>query len=522
MRKEVVVAVTTAAAVVAVAMLLRQTKRRSERRWRHAQRILRKFARDCATPVPKLWNVANDVVAEMQAGLGSSESNLSMLASYVASLPTGDEKGLYYGVNLRGDSFLILRARLGGKNEPIYELHREEISFPSSVMAGTSKEIFDYIALHLASFVTSHTESTSNDRRATQRKLGFTVSYPVDEFSSSSGTAIKWKTSSADDTVELAYSLCTTFHAFIDRIDIKIRLEKGWWMTSIRLWRNMAWTCVFLPCGLSYYGVIVQVDDTIGDLAGGRYYSTDSVAAVSLGMGTNAAYVEPAQSVTKWQGQSPKSGEIVIINVQWGSFRSSHLPVTEFDSSLDAESSNPCSRIFEKLVSGMYLGEIVRRVLLKMSQEAALFGDTVPPKLTTPYTLSSPDMAAMHQDTSEDHGVVDEKLTEVFEITNSTPAVREVVAEVCDIVAERGARLAGAGIVGIIKKLDRSANKKSVVTVEGGLYEHYRLFRNYVHSSVWEMLGNELSDNLIIQHSHGGSGTGALFLAASQTENAAS
>jgi len=95
---------------------------------------------------------------------------------------------------------------------------------------------------------------------------------------------------------------------------------------------------------------------------------------------------------------------------------------------------------------------------------------------------------------------------------------REVVAEVCDIVAERGARLAGAGIVGIINKLGRIENKKSVVTVEGGLYDDYRIFRNYLHSSVWEMLGKDLSDNVIIEHSHGGSGTGALFLAAAQTQ----
>lgn len=96
--------------------------------------------------------------------------------------------------------------------------------------------------------------------------------------------------------------------------------------------------------------------------------------------------------------------------------------------------------------------------------------------------------------------------------------MREVVSEVCDIIAERGARLAGAGILGIIKKLGRIENKKSVVTVEGGLYEHYRVFRNYLNSSVWEMLGNDLSDNVIIEHSHGGSGTGALFLAASQMD----
>lgn len=105
------------------------------------------------------------------------------------------------------------------------------------------------------------------------------------------------------------------------------------------------------------------------------------------------------------------------------------------------------------------------------------------------------------------------------QITDSTPLVREVVAEVCDVIVERGARLAGAGIVAIVKKLGRIANKKSVVTVEGGLYEHYRIFRNYLNSSVWEMLGSELSDNVIIEHSHGGSGAGALFLAASQTQN---
>ncbi|KAJ0096509.1 hypothetical protein Patl1_28432 [Pistacia atlantica] len=56
-------------------------------------------------------------------------------------------------------------------------------------------------------------------------------------------------------------------------------------------------------------------------------------------------------------------------------------------------------------------------------------------------------MATMHQDTSEDHEVVGEKLEEIFEITDSTAMGREVVVEVCHIVAERGARIVGAGIV---------------------------------------------------------------------------
>lgn len=39
------------------------------------------------------------------------------------------------------------------------------------------------------------------------------------------------------------------------------------------------------------------------------------------------------------------------------------------------------------MISGMYLGEIVRRVLCRMAEEAALFGDVVPPKLKKPFIL---------------------------------------------------------------------------------------------------------------------------------------
>lgn len=35
----------------------------------------------------------------------------------------------------------------------------------------------------------------------------------------------------------------------------------------------------------------------------------------------------------------------------------------------------------------MYLGEVVRRVLLKMAKETALFGETIPSKLAVPYML---------------------------------------------------------------------------------------------------------------------------------------
>lgn len=478
-------AVTTVAAAV---LLVRQWKRRSEQRWRHAQRILRKFARECAVPVPKLWQIADDLVAQMQAGLTSKQSTLQMLPSSLPSLPNGDEKGLFYGINLRGTVLIIIQARLGGKNatmsriggrnEPISDLFRQEIPIPPNIIEASSQEFFDWITVELGKFISMHSEGLQGG----EKNLGFTVSPTIAEVAASRETAIAWKDLLLGDAA--TNKLLNEINVAMEKHSVDKR-------------------------------VFALVDDTIGVLAGGRYYSKESVAAITLGMGTNAAYVESAQSVVKWPDETPKPDEIVI-NIQWGNFRSSHLPITEFDASLDAESSYPGSQIFEKLISSTYLGETVRRVLLKMAQESALFGDTVPPKLAIPYSLRSPDMAVMHQDTSEDYEIIDEKLTEIFGITNSTTMARELVAEVCDVVAERGARLVGAGIVGIVKKLDRLSNRISIITVEGGVYEHYRVFRNYLHSSVWEMLGNELSDNVIIEHCHGGSGASAVFIASSQ------
>lgn len=44
-------------------------------------------------------------------------------------------------------------------------------------------------------------------------------------------------------------------------------------------------------------------------------------------------------------------------------------------------------QIFEKLISGMYLGEIVRRVLLKISLQSSIFGNLDQTKLKTRFIL---------------------------------------------------------------------------------------------------------------------------------------
>ena len=109
--------------------------------------------------------------------------------------------------------------------------------------------------------------------------------------------------------------------------------------------------------------------------------------------------------------------------MEWGNFWSSHLPRTSYDIDLDAESSNPNDMViidsllnfsffhlvvhhelslgeqssikifrivviqgFEKMIAGLYLGDIVRRVIRHMSQVSDIFGPTSS-MLSEPYVL---------------------------------------------------------------------------------------------------------------------------------------
>ncbi|KAF5202012.1 Hexokinase-1 [Thalictrum thalictroides] len=480
-RKEVMISVAVGAIASAALFLLRHWQKSSRRRWKRTQRFLHRFAAECSTPIMKLWHVADDLVLDMQAGLSSESERKSKLRSNVHFLPTGDDQeGLYYGLNLCVTEIQLSRVHVGGNNVQ----ESKSVPIPSNVTRNSSsEELFYFIAMELSKFVS--TESFEGGAKR-QNRLGFTYSLALEQDPISSGSTIKWKSFSNNDTV--AKDMVDKFNKALEKYGVDMRIS-------------------------------AMVDETIGNLIGDRNYNDNVVAAITLAMGTNAAYVETISPASNLIGPPPMSEEMVI-DTRWRNFNSTHFPLTQFDIQLDAESSNPGEHNFEKLVSGMYLGEIVRRVLVKMAKETALFGDSIPPELNNPYVLRSPDMASMHQDTSENREVIGEKLREVFKINDTTPMVREIVADVCDIVVERGARLAGAGILGILKKLERiDTTQKSVVTVEGGLYQHYRLFRNYMHSGIWEMLGNEFSDSLTIQNSSGGSGIGAVFLAASQSHS---
>ncbi|KAI8014333.1 hypothetical protein LOK49_LG05G03765 [Camellia lanceoleosa] len=449
--------------------------------------ILTKLRKDCATPLPLLRHVADSMAADMRAGLSADTgSDLPMILSYVDSLPTGNEKGLFYALDLGGTNFRVLRVQLGGKDDRVTATEFEQVSIPKEIMFGTSEELFDFIASGLANFAEKEGGKFQLPS-GRKREIGFTFSFPVKQTSIDSGILIKWtKGFAVSGTAGKDVVAC--LNEAMERRGLDMRVS-------------------------------ALVNDTVGTLAGARYWDDDVSVAVILGTGTNACYIECVDAIPKLQGHNSTSGR-TIINTEWGAF-SNGLPLTQFDRDMDAESINPGEQIFEKTISGMYLGEIVRRVLLKMAEAGSLFGEFVLEKLSTPFVLRTPDMSAMQQDNSQDLEVVEAILYKAVGVKSNLNA-RKIVLEVCDTIVKRGGRLAGAGIVGILQKMADSkglvSGKRTVVAMDGGLYEHYPQYRIYLQDAVTELLGSEISKNIVIEHTKDGSGIGAALLAATNSK----
>jgi hexokinase len=110
-----------------------------------------------------------------------------------------------------------------------------------------------------------------------------------------------------------------------------------------------------------------------------------------------------------------------------------------------------------------------------------------------------------------------------LQITGTSLETRRMVVEICDIVANRSARLAAAGIVGILRKIGRAVpggeRRRSVVAIDGGLFEHYAAFRRCMESTLVELLGEEAARSVAMKLTKDGSGVGAALIAAAQSRH---
>lgn len=134
------------------------------------------------------------------------------------------------------------------------------------------------------------------------------------------------------------------------------------------------------------------INDTTGTLVASAYTDDKMKIGCIFGTGCNAAYYENCGSIPKLEHMKCDPDLPMAINCEWGAFDNEHkvLPRTNYDVIVDRDSPRPGQQAFEKMIAGLYLGEIFRLVLVDLFENKnIIFEGQDISKLKKAYTLDS-------------------------------------------------------------------------------------------------------------------------------------
>ncbi|CAK7268274.1 glucokinase [Sporothrix epigloea] len=464
-----------------------------------------------------------EFLRQIDEGLHKSGTSMSQIPTYVTAVPNGTEKGLYLAVDLGGTNLRVCSVRLNGDNT--FSLTYNKSPIPKLLMvAKSSQELFKFIAEHIAVFIKEHHYDHYEHhirRRETMSspegfrdehifRLGFTFSFPVQQVGINKGFLIRW-TKGFDIPDAIGKDVCALLQEEIDRLHLPVK-------------------------------VAALVNDTVGTLMARSYTSpgkTGALLGAIFGTGTNGAYIEKLSNIKKdMEGEYDTSTGEMVINTEWGSFDNqlNVLPTTTYDIKLDQESVNPGIQMFEKRVSGMFLGEILRIVLVSLLQDESipLFHDDNSShndwKSTTSiaaqsgmfkkWGLDSAIMSVAALDNTPDLGTLRLELDSQLDVYSPSLEDAHAFKAIAAAIARRAARLSAVAVGAIVlqsgKLTDPAfAGEPIDVGVDGSLVEHYPHFRTMMYEALKAIdgIGEAGAERIRIGIAKDGSGVGAALIA---------
>ena len=78
----------------------------------------------------------------------------------------------------------------------------------------------------------------------------------------------------------------------------------------------------------------------------------------------------------------------------------------------------------------------------------------------------------------------------------------------------RAGRLKSTAISAVMRQLDRDHGQRTVVGVDGGVFEHYGKYREAMLEGLSEVMGKKAARSVVFKHVNDGSSLGAAYLAA--------
>lgn len=388
--------------------------------------------------------IAKDFQDEMAKGLVGKPSSLKMLPSYLNN-PSGQEQGTFLALDFGGTNLRILLVDLLGKgkfqirDQLAFPLREREKGYDYTSDRANAEELFDFIAVKIAKFV---------DTKQIYY-LGHTFSFPFRLAGKNRGVLINWTK------------------------EIKTTGVEGQEVTALL-------TEALVRQGLNNVLPQAILNDTVGTQLAAAYQEPHCRIGSIIGTGHNSCYLEKE----------------IIINMESGNFNL--VPQTKYDRMLDADSEQPGSQLLEKLVSGKYIGEIVRLIVLDL-QEKGLFSSVARESLLIKDCFGGGEMSLILRGDTPPWSINQQDL----------PDLREL----CSLIMQRSAALAAASYLGVFYHLGLENLSKQTIALDGSLFEKMPGYRDALQSSLEEALGSK-GPEVSLRLTKDGSGIGAAIAAA--------
>jgi hexokinase len=416
-----------------------------------------------------LVRATNLFTESMKTGLANPSGGreyMPMIPAFVTALPTGKETGTYLAGDLGGTNFRVCAVKLNGDHT--FELTQSKFKIPVDLMENSTGEaLFAHLASKVQTFLDQH---KLRENLSDTLKMGFTFSFPVDQTSLNKGKLIRW-TKGYDLHDVVGKDIVELFQSEIDSLKLNV-------------------------------SIVALANDTVGTLLS-RAFSNDptktnanTVVGCIFGTGTNGAYLDTLDNIPKLKGTEHDSNiRGMVINTEWGSFDNTLqvLPNTKYDKIIDASTANVGYHLFEKRISGMFLSEILRVVLIDLFDQGLIFqdlyksrGGSLPHRLEQAWLLDSAVMSYLEIDDSTELKMSALLMENEFRLP-TTYEERLVIQALTRAISKRAAYLSAipiAAIVSHVKSQYENDDRDFEIGCDGSVVEFYPGFQANISKAI--------------------------------------
>ncbi|KAI4608858.1 hypothetical protein J4E83_008897 [Alternaria metachromatica] len=431
--------------------------------------LLREIQRLLEAPLAtaKMLDMSTRLQAQFAPKLQSSD--ICMLPSYNHKLPSGFEKGTYLALDVGGSTFRIALVELNGRQPDAKNMRivvMKSYKIDEKVRQRRGNDFFEWMAEKIQDALADPLLRNSTDTRSFP--MGLAWSFPVEQTSSRSANLLA--------------------------------MGKGFLATEGVLGQDLS-ELIMAPCRKR--GLPVHMDSIINDssatLLSRAYEDPSTRFAVILGTGFNISVHLPVSSLatTKYKGypqQWLNEATHVLVNTECSMFGKGVFPTTRWDDQLNDAHMRPDFQPFEHMISGRYIGEIVRLILVEAVQKAGLFSGEIPDQLAETYTLDTGTIAAMEMDDSKNLT----SATALFQSKHplsKPPTYNDIqfVRQVSQLVSHRAAAFLATGIHALwalrteSEGLTPASAGRMSIGCNGSVIEKYPYFRELCQSHLHEL-----------------------------------